>query len=317
MGRGLIGFGRAAAAALFRRLLLLGVLLLLLFVAVELLPGDAASSSLGRGATPAEVAARRVELGLDRPLPVRFADWMTGLPRLDLGVTAGGETVWEAVGRRFANTLLLGSLALVLAGAASLLLGASCAARAGQRRDRRISRAALGVLALPEFVVASVLVLVLASWLELLPSVATTGAGGWLESPRMLILPVLALALPQAGWNTRIVRAAVLDAASAPHVEAARLDGLEPRRMLVYHVLPGALPTIVTSLATSAVSLLGGAIVVETVFNYPGVGTVLAGAVQDRDTILVAGVAALTGTTLMLTFLAADLARAWVVGECR
>ncbi|MDP9870055.1 MULTISPECIES: ABC transporter permease [Streptosporangium] len=303
------GHLRRLAVFLAGRVALLAVLLALVFAAVEFLPGDAARSTVDRGASAADVAARRAELGLDRLLWSRFTDWMTALPTGDLGVTARGEQVSEVIGRHFPNTLLLGGLALVLTMAAALVLGGGAALRPLSWLDRAVSGTSTIVMALPEFVVASVLVLVLALWTGLLPAVTLTGTTGRPASWNMLVLPVLALAVPQIGWNTRIVRASLADEAAAPHVEAATLDGLPPARVLLWHVLPGALPAIAAGAATSAGMLLGGAVVVETIFNYPGLGTVLAGAVRDRDTPLVAGVVAVTGAVILAVLVASDLIR--------
>jgi peptide/nickel transport system permease protein len=171
------------------------------------------------------------------------------------------------------------------------------------------------VLALPEFVVASLLVLVLALWAGLLPAVTVTTASGWPADPRMLVLPVLALALPQIGWNTRIVRAALADQYQAPHVDAAILDGLHPWRVLLHHVLPGALPAIAVGAATSVGMLLGGTVVVETIFGHPGIGSVIAGAVADRDTPVIAGATAVSGAAITVVLLGCDLIRTWATGR--
>jgi peptide/nickel transport system permease protein len=171
-------------------------------------------------------------------------------------------------------------------------------------------------LALPEFVVASMLVLIFALWADLLPAVTITSANGAV-APQALILPVLAVAIPWLGWNVRLVRAALADETRAPHVDAALLDGLSRTRLLVRHLLPGVLPAVATAAVTSVGLVLGGAIVVEAIFNYPGVGVVLAQAVQDRDAPLVAGVVALTGALILGMLLLADAVRAWATWGTR
>ncbi|MFF4229278.1 ABC transporter permease [Streptomyces sp. NPDC001820] len=299
---------------LARRALLLAVLLATVFAAVELLPGDAANATSERGESAADLAQRRELLGLDRPVLTRFTDWMTGLPTGDLGTTARGESVADLLSRPFPNTLLLGGLALLATLVVSLALGCWAALKPGGRADRAVSATATGVLALPEFVVAVALVLVFALWTDWLPAVTLTDADGSPASWQMLVLPVLALAIPQIGWNTRIVRAALADEAKAPHVETALIDGVARMRILVHHLLPGATPTIAAGVATSTGMLLGGAVVVETIFNYPGIGSVLAGAVTDRDSPVVAGVVAITGAVITGVFLLADLVRAWASG---
>ncbi|MER6910468.1 ABC transporter permease [Streptomyces sp. NPDC000594] len=305
---------RWLGGVLARRLLLLAVLLAAVFAAVELLPGDAANATSERGETSADIDARRVLLGLDRPVHERFADWMTGLPTGDLGVSARGESIADLLSRPFPNTLLLGGMALLITLFVSVGLGCWAALRPGGAVDRTVSATATGVLALPEFVVAVALVLVFSLWTGWLPAVTLAGADGTPASWDMMVLPVLALAIPQIGWNIRIVRAALADEADAPHVETAVLDGLPRHRVLTRHLLPGALPTITAGIATSTGMLLGGAVVVETIFNYPGIGSVLAGAVTDRDSPLIAAVVAVTGTVITLVLLAADLIRAWASG---
>ncbi|MET8677247.1 ABC transporter permease [Streptomyces sp. NPDC004647] len=299
---------------LARRALLLAALLALVFAAVELLPGDAADATSERGESTADTATRRELLGLDRPVAERFLDWMTALPTGDLGTSARGERVRDLLSGPFPNTLVLGGLALLLTVCVSLGLGCWAALRPGRAVDRMVSASATAVLALPEFVVAVALVLVFALWTDLLPAVTTSGADGAPASWEMLVLPVLALAIPQIGWNTRIVRAALADEAKAPHIETAVLDGLSPRRVLTHHVLPGALPAVAAGAATSTGMLLGGAVVVETVFNYPGIGAVLAGAVGDRDTPVIAGVVMVTGAVITCVLLLADLVRARAAG---
>lgn len=306
---------RAALGLVASRIALLVSLLALVFLLIELLPGDAASSTVDRGSSAVDVARHRAELGLDDPVLIRFLRWMLALPTGDFGVTARGEPVSAVIGRYLPNTLLLGGLALIVTLIAAIALGCLAASRPGRLADRLIGTGSTTVLALPEFVVASVLVLVLALWAGLLPAVTSTTFDGRIASPQALVVPVLALAIPQIGWNTRIVRAALADESRAPHVEAAVLDGLPTRGVLLHHVLPGALPTIAVGAATSAGMLLGGAVVVETILNYPGIGTVLAEAVRDRDTPLVAAVVATTGLVILTVLVAADVVRAWASGR--
>ncbi|MFE5540091.1 ABC transporter permease, partial [Streptomyces sp. NPDC056519] len=300
--------------ALGRRVLMLAVLLALVFAAVELLPGDAASASSERGDSAADVEARRHMLGLGQPVWERFWDWMTALPTGDLGTSARGQKVTDLLSDPFPNTLVLGATAFVLTVAASLALGCWSASRPGGLGDRLIGHASTAAFAVPEFVLAVGLLLVLSLWTGWLPAVTLTGADGAPADWTMLIMPVLALVIPQTGWNTRIVRGALADQARTPHVEAAHLDGLPVHRVVLRHALPGAVPAIATGIATSTGMLLGGAVVVETLFNYPGIGSVLAAAVAGRDTPLIAGVVVCAGAVISLVLLAADLIRARTLG---
>jgi peptide/nickel transport system permease protein len=298
------------ARLLIRRVILLIALLATVFVAVDVLPGSTASAVLGRDATPERIAAKEHELGLDRPLPVRFVEWLSGVATGDFGRTARGRSINELLADKFPPTLLLGGISFLVTVVASLLLGGWWAARRGAS-TRFLQPTTTAAAAIPEFVTATLLILVFSLGAGWLPAVTITGRSGFPVSPDMLVLPVLALAIPQIGWNTRVVRAALLDAARAPHVESAALDGLSVTTVLTRHVLPFALPTIVASFATTVGMLLGGALVVETIFNYPGLGAVLAGSVADRDTSLIAAVVALTGAVIMVMLAMADGIRAW------
>ncbi|MFI6170235.1 ABC transporter permease [Nocardia sp. NPDC051052] len=298
------------ARLLVRRIALLIALLATVFVVVDLLPGNTARAVLGRDATPDRIAAKERELGLDRPLPERFWNWISGVLTGDFGHTARGRSINDLLADKFPPTLLLGGLALTLTVVASSVLGIWWAARQ-HTAVRLLQPATTMAAAIPEFVVATLLILVFALAAGWLPAVTITGRSGFPASPDMLVLPVLALAIPQIGWNTRVVRAAMVDAAQAPHVESAVLDGISTRAVLLRHVVPFALPTIVASFATTVGMVLGGSLVVETIFNYPGLGAVLAGSVADRDVSLIASVVALSGAVIMGMLAVADGIRAW------
>lgn len=307
-------FGRFAAVV-GRRALILVILLALVFAAIELLPGDAATMTSERGESAADITARRHMLGLDRPVWERFWNWMTGLFTGDLGTSARGEKVTHMLADPLPNTLLLASVAFALTAVASLALGCWAAARPGRLIDRVIGHASTSAFAIPEFVIAIGLLVPLSLWTGWLPAVTIPGADGTPATWTMLIMPVLALVIPQTGWNTTIVRGALTDQAATPHVEAAHLDGLPVHRVILRHTLPGAAPAIATGLATSTGMLLGGTVVVETLFNYPGIGSVLSSAVSTRDTPLIAGVVVCAGVAISIVLLAADLVRARVLGS--
>ncbi|GAB4589154.1 ABC transporter permease [Nocardia sp. IFM 10818] len=309
----MIGFAGLVA----RRLALLVTLLALVFAAVALLPGDAARAALGRNADPELLAAKRRELGLDRPLPVRFWDWISGVATGDFGVTATGRSVNDLLTAAAPATLLLGGIAFTLTVIASLAAGMVWAARPSGIAARLLQPVTTTVVALPEFVVAALLIAVFAVATGWLPAVTVVDSSGYPASADMLVLPVLALALPQIGWNTRVIRSALADAARTPHVEHAQLAGLSPVRIMLRHITPVALPTIAASFATTIGMILGGALVVETLFNYPGLGALLAGSVSERDTAVAAAVTAVTGAVIMAVLLVADAIRNWSVRGIR
>jgi peptide/nickel transport system permease protein len=303
------------AGLLLRRMALLVVLLAVTFFAIEILPTDAARATLDFEASPTELAARRRQLGLDQPAAVRFLRWMGGLATGDLGVSARGRQVWDVVGQPFQNTLVLGALTLVLTVLVALALGSVAVLRPGKHLDRGVRSVSTMILALPEFVVANALIVVFALGLHLLPSVTVTSSSGRPASPAMLVLPILALAVRQIGWNTRIVRSALAEQLPAPHVDSAIMDGLSRHRILIHYLLPGALPTIAAGVATSVGMVLGGVVAVETIFNFPGMGAVLVEAIRNRDAPLVAAVVALTGLAITVVLVASDLVRAWALGR--
>jgi peptide/nickel transport system permease protein len=309
----MIRITRVVSAIVLERVLMLVVLLGIVHAAVAFLPGNGIRALLGKDATAAQIAATEHQLGLDRPWPLRYLEWLRNLVTGDLGRTLRGVPVAEVLGSKFLNTLLLGGLALIVTTAVSITCGALWTLRPRSPFARAVAAGSTVMIAVPEFVLASVLVLVFAIWLGLLPAVTIPGVDGRPGSASMLVLPTLALAVPQIGWNMRVVRSALADAGSTPAVQAAELDGLSRRAVLWHTVLPVALPAIATSLATTLGPLLAGTLVVETIFNYPGIGSVLAGSVADRDANLALTIVALAATSIMVLLLAADLLRAWVV----
>jgi peptide/nickel transport system permease protein len=290
-------------AALAVRAGLLLVVLAAVYAAADALPGDPVRLAMGPTASPADVEARRETLGLDRPLPVRFADWLGGLVQGDLGTTVRGQSIKDLLGDRLASTLLL----------TGLTFAALWSVRPAGRFARSSAVGSSILVATPEFVLGTLLVLVFALVLGVLPATTVVGADGRLDSSLMLVLPVLALGLPHAAWQTRVNRAAVAEAAAMPHVEQARLDGLPERHVVTRHVLPLAAPTIAASLATMVGTLLAGAVVVETLFNYPGAGQLVAGSLESRDTTLLVSLTALCGLVVVAALISADAIRLWAL----
>ncbi|MDT0269011.1 ABC transporter permease [Streptomyces sp. DSM 44915] len=296
---------RAVALALT-----LAALSTLVFWATELLPGDAVSAVAGPSATEAERAAVRAELGLDRDVLTRYLEWLGGALRGDLGTGyTGARPVAELIADRLPHSLLLAGLALLVTVPVSLLLGLLAGGRAGRRADRAVSAGVLLVAGLPEFVLATVLLWLLAAEAGLFPRVSLVPLGGGpLATPEILVLPVLTLAASGVAVGTRLVRAAAAEVAAAPWVEAARLRGVSGARLAARHVLPGALAPAVQAFGLVTGALVGGAIVVETVFGYPGIGLELQQAVAHRDIPLVQGIALVLCACTLVAVLLADVA---------
>ena len=271
--------------------LLFGVITLLLvslviFAATQALPGNAAYSVLGRSATPARLHAVEDQLKLNRPLTAQYTSWIGGVLHGNFGKSlANGESVSSLIGSRVANSATLvifaGLIGTLVAGG----LGILAAARRDTWLDHTLSTIALALAALPEFVVGLLLVVIFSVTVShLLPAVSAIppGTEPW-SVPKELILPVATLALVVAPYIFRIARGAMVEALESDYLEMARLKGVAPARALLLHALPNAIPPIVQVVGLNLLYLAGGIVVVEYVFNYPGIGAALVDAVSNRD----------------------------------
>jgi peptide/nickel transport system permease protein len=288
-------------------LVVLVVISFLVFAATSAVGGNAAVARLGQAAPAAEVERLRHELGLDRPWLVQYGSWLGSGVRGDLGTSyVTGGSVGELVTSRGGNSLLLGTLAALVLVPCSVALGLWAGLRAGARPDRAVMAGASVLTATPEFVVGSLLALLFAVQLGWLPAVSSF-TGSPLEHPAMLVLPVASLVTVSLGLTTRLVRAGVLEAARADAVEAARLNGVGEGRVIWRWVLPAGVRPALPAFARSVAYLLGGTLVVETVFGYPGLASVLIQAVDDGDAPVVQGVALVAAAFTVGLNLVADV----------
>jgi peptide/nickel transport system permease protein len=285
------------------------VLSMLVFLGVEALPGDAVHAQLGLTATPESVAHLRHDLHLDDGLPVRYGRWLGSAAHGDLGTSVvNGEAVATVMARALEATIPLVLLAIVAIVAVSLVLGVVAGTRPTRPTDRVVSGTALVLSAVPPFVIASVLVSVVALRWHWFPAVSLIprGSSAWAH-PDVLVLPVVTLVLAGSAWATRLVRAVVADANTTPHVEAARLAGLPERRVVVWHLVPDIVGPCAQVLAWLPAFALGATVVVERAFGYPGIGSLLVDAVHARDAPMIEGIAVLFAAVMTCSFLAADL----------
>lgn len=281
-----------------------------IFAATSVLPGDAATAALGDQATPERVAAIRAELGLDRPAPQRYLEWLTGLVGGDLGISLQAHRpVSDLISERLDNTLALAVAALLVIVPGGLGLGLLAGAREGGRLDRALSGATLTAVALPEFVSATALIVTFAFLLDALPptSVLLPGQSPW-SDPQVLVLPALSLATVGTSYLARVTRAGVADAMRQPYVETARLRGVGECRIVLAHAMPNALAPATQVLGALLAVLVGGTVVVETIFAYPGLGQLLADAVRGRDVAVVQSLGVITAAVTVAVYLLADLA---------
>ncbi|MFD1829309.1 ABC transporter permease [Streptomyces desertarenae] len=295
------------------RRLVLGVaqtagVVVLVFALTEALPGDAAVALAGDAPDPERVERIRRAMGLDQSAAERFADWATGLVRGDLGVSlVSGRPVTEYLAAGLGPTVLLAGVTVVLLVPVAVGLGVLAAGREGGPADRVISIVTLGVYAVPEFALGVLLTVVFALWLGWLPPTAVGYGSDLLGHPAVLVLPVLVLLARPVCSVSRLVRAGMIDALASPHVAQARRYGVTGRRIRWAHALPGAAAPAAQQLARTADWLLGGVIVVESLFVVPGLGTVLMDAVAARDIPVVQGLAVVFGTVTVVLNLGADL----------
>jgi peptide/nickel transport system permease protein len=299
----------SVARKLLTSLGLLALLSFAVYVGVDLLPGDPVSSRLGSTASATRIAELRHHLGLDRPVLVRYAEWVAGLVRGDLGVSASGRPVAEMMSDRVGNSALLAGLASVLLAPLSLAFGVMAAWRRGRAADVVVSAGALLLVSVPEFVVAGALVLVFAVTLRVLPAVSLLPVGASpLAHPQVLVLPVLSLLLVGLAYAVRVIRASGSATLSGTHVEFLRLSGASEATVLRRAVIPAVLPVAVQVWLVTAVAFAGGAVLVEKVFGYPGIGELLVASVQSGDLPVVQALVLVLGAAMLGALVLADLA---------
>ena len=283
---------------------------LIVFFATNVLPGDAARAILGRSATPEAVAALKAELGLDRPLVTQYLGWIAGLFHLDMGMSVISRgPVWDIVAPRLFNTLLLLVTTSVIALPISFAVGTVMAIKPGKWFDNFMNGFLLGTAGIPEFVIAIVLVLVLSTqFLHLLPSTALVPAGQTvLQNPQVLVLPVLTLTFAVMPYLGRLIRASLMDALASEYVVIARLKGLPPRVVLLRHALRNSLVPSIQASALTLAYILGGAVVVEFIFQYPGLGSALQSAVASRDIFVIQAIVLIFALGYIVFNMAADI----------
>lgn len=280
----------------------------LTFLLMDWLPGDAATV-IARTTDSARVAEVRSDIGLDRPLGVRLAEWASGLVLHGDGgsLFATGAPVWETAAIPARNSAILVALALPSLILLGVVTGALAGARPGTARDRAMSAGAQTTLAIPEFALTTLLLVVLAGLLRVAPAVSLVPPGGSpLDRPAGLLVPVLGIALTGGAWLQRMVRAAVVDASLLPHVRAAALAGMHPAAVLVRHALPAAAGPIAQACAATVPYAVTGTVVIENVVGYPGVGTLVAGLVAARETVAVSSLTVVFAAITVAAFAVAE-----------
>lgn len=271
------------------------------FVMARLLPGDPARVIAGVVATPEQVDNLRRQLGLDQPLPVQYADYLGRLVRLDLGTSAHfGSPVTAEIASRLPYTVELALAASAIAATVGVLAGVAAAVRRNTPIDLVISAFSVLGISMPAYWLGLMLIVVFAVQLRALPA---AGADG----PASIVLPALTLALLSVGLVARMTRSSLLEVLAEDYVRTARAKGARPWRVVLVHALRNALVPILTALGLQLGALMGGAVLTESVFGWPGVGRLLLDSIFFRDYPMVQGLVLLFAVTYVAINLVVDL----------
>jgi peptide/nickel transport system permease protein len=283
---------------------------ILVFIGTSVLPGDVAQILLGQMATPETLAALRAKLGLDQPAYIRYFYWLGDLLTGDLGVSkAGGATISSIISGRIWNTMWLSGMVALIAIPISIALGLVTAMYPGSRLDRIVTFCTLSLISVPEFLVATCLVLILAVHLRWLPSIAYMSGNetGW-QLIKAMAMPILTLVIVVSAQIVRMTRATVLNVMSSPYIEMAILKGVPRKRIILRHALFNAIGPIVNVIALNLAWLISGVVIVETIFAYPGLAKLMIDGVQIRDLPLVQAIAMIFCATYVILIFIADMA---------
>ena len=289
-------------------LILFGVSLLIT-LGVEALAGDVCSAILGQAAEPSTVAACQAQLGIDRPMHVRYWEWLTNILQGDMGTSlANQREVSEQIGKRLGNTLFLAFATSLVAVPIGVLLGVIAALYRNSAIDHIISTTTLTTISSPEFFLAYVLMAIFAVNLGWLPAISNVSSDmGFWARIEVSALPVLTLALITIAHMMRMTRASIVSLLASPYIEMAKLKGLTPGRIIVKHALPNAWSPIIQVIVLNLAYMIVGVVVIEVVFVYPGLGALIVDAVLNRDLPVIQGTAMVFAAAYVLLFMLADI----------
>jgi peptide/nickel transport system permease protein len=298
---------------IIRRLLLILLVLflvsLIVFFITSVIPGDTAQAILGQAATPASLAALRHQLGFDEPAPQRYLTWMGHLLTGNLGMSPTMSLpIGPLILGKLVNSAILAAAALLFTVPLSLLLGIISGLNRGRWPDSVISLITLTGVAQPEFVTGTYLVVIFASWLHILPAASSFGSDQTLgQNITALVLPVITLSLVLMAYIGRMTRTNVVEVMETDYVRSAILKGLPYRTVVTRHALRNALLPSITIIASNIGWLLGGIVVTESLFGFPGLGRLLLFAVQSRDVVVIQDITLLIALIFALSNLGADI----------
>jgi peptide/nickel transport system permease protein len=297
------------ARRLILALITLIIVSLIVFMGVEALPGDAATAYLGQMATPESLAALREEFDLNSPIHERYFKWLGGVLEGDLGISmVKRKPVAELIGNRFRNTLVLAVAAALVGIPLAIVLGVIAGLMRDKWPDILVSTASIIAMTLPGFVTATLLIYVFAIRLEMFPAITLLPTDvPVVELLPNIVLPIITLTLIMVAHILRLVRTNMIEVMVSDYVQMARLKGVPTRQIVFKHALPNAMLPTINVVALTLAWLLGGVAIIETVFNYPGIGKLMIGAITDRDFALVQGIAIILSAVYIALNLIADL----------
>ena len=294
---------------IFLGFITLFIVSLITFVGVEILPGDACTTYLERQAFGAALEACYERLGLDIPAYERYFVWASGVIQGDFGYSLSGEMkINDVLGPRVKNSLVLASASILIGIPVALLLGIITALWRDKLPDIVISTFTIFSMTIPEFISATLLILIVAIWLEWLPGIVIVPTGvSVVELLPNIILPVIAISMIMTAHMARMVRSSVIQVMASDYVQMAILKGVPYWKMVFKHVLPNALLPAINVVALTIAWLLGGVVVTEVVFNYPGLGRLVIESISNRDLPVVQALAIILASIYVIINLIADL----------
>ena len=282
---------------------------LVITVGVEFLSGDVCTAMLGQMASEETTAACHEKLNLDRPVMVRYVEWLFNFLQGDLGNSlANDRTVAELVGARIGNTLFLAIFASLMAIPIGIALGVVAALYRGTAFDRTISISTLSTISVPDFFVAYILMAIFAVNYAIFPAISNVSPGmGLWERIYVSALPVATLTLISIAHMMRMTRASIVNLLASPYIEMAKLKGIKPGRIIVKHALPNAWAPIIQVAILNIAFMIVGVVIIEVVFVYPGLGALMVDAVTLRNMTVVQATAMIFASAYILLMLLADV----------
>lgn len=286
------------------------VISLVVFLVTQALPGDVATVLGGTHATSGELDSIRQQLGLDKPFLVQYGDWLSGIVRGDFGQSLVSDSpVGPELELRSFNTLVIAAISLFIVIIASVVFGMYAAWRKDRVADKAIMGGSVIGNAVPDFVVGTFLIFLLStSVFHWLPAVSTVKPGQYpWQSPSALVMPCLTLIIPGVAYLSRLIRAGFIDILGSEYVQMAHLKGMKTRTVLFRHALPNALSAAVPAFSLVAALMVGAVVIVEYLFNYPGLGGYLLDGIKARDLPVIQGAGVIIGAAVYVLNLIADL----------